>query len=233
MGGLAGTQGKLRSALEQVGDQLPRLAREVQESGIASGGMSELAERISRTQTALQNWLDVDDAIANEDFPDAQVLQDRMRIALARWPLAGEVPEQLGVRLQDRALREQIHRVIEVRPLGAVAAIDVAQVATPPRRVQQQDARASTQGRTFRTARENAIRGGRQLPWDAGARVGYDARIARPRQDRSPHTASSAGSTGAPAWRREASTTSPLRSNQSTSASAIQRWPSAVGWMYS
>ena len=66
--------------------------------------MSELAERISRTRTALQNWLDVDDAMANEDFPDAQVLQDRMRIALARWPLAGEVPErvrELGQRVDE------------------------------------------------------------------------------------------------------------------------------------
>jgi CheY-like chemotaxis protein len=104
VGDLAGTEGKLRAALEQVSDQLPRLAREVRDSGIQSGGMSELAERISRTRTALQNWLDVDDAMANEDFPDAQVLQDRMRIALARWPLAGEVPErvrELGQRVDE------------------------------------------------------------------------------------------------------------------------------------
>jgi hypothetical protein len=57
--------------------------------------MSVLAERISRTRTAIENWLDVDDAMAREDFPDAHVLRDRMRIALARWPLAGEPPEQV------------------------------------------------------------------------------------------------------------------------------------------
>ncbi|HEY5656774.1 MAG TPA: response regulator [Myxococcota bacterium] len=104
LGGLTGSHGTLRPALEQVSDQLPRLDREVRESGIASGGMSELAERISRTRTALQNWLDVDDAMANEDFPDAQVLQDRMRIALARWPLSGEIPErvrELGQRVDE------------------------------------------------------------------------------------------------------------------------------------
>jgi hypothetical protein len=54
--------------------------------------MSELADRLSRTLTATQNWLDVDDAMAGEDFPDAQLLQDRMRVALARWPLGNEVP---------------------------------------------------------------------------------------------------------------------------------------------
>ena len=66
--------------------------------------MAELAERSRRAQTAIQNWLDVDDSLARADFPDAQVLQDRMRIALARWPLAGEVPErvrELGQRVDE------------------------------------------------------------------------------------------------------------------------------------
>jgi len=43
----------------------------------------------------VENWLDVDDAMSQEDFPDAQVLRDRMRIASARWPLAGDPPERV------------------------------------------------------------------------------------------------------------------------------------------
>jgi hypothetical protein len=78
-----------------VREQLPALSQELQGSGIASAGMSELAERISRTRTAVDNWLDVDDAMAREDLPDAQLLQDRMRVALARWPLAAQVPDRV------------------------------------------------------------------------------------------------------------------------------------------
>jgi CheY-like chemotaxis protein len=104
VGGLAEVEGSLRAALEQVNDQLPQLAEEVRASRIESPGMSVLAERISRTRTAIENWLDVDDAMAREDLPDAHVLQDRMRIALARWPLAGDPPDQvreLARRVED------------------------------------------------------------------------------------------------------------------------------------
>jgi elongation factor P hydroxylase len=71
--------------------------------------MADLGERISRARTALENWLDVDDALAGEDYPDAQLLQDRMRVALARWPLADEVPERV---------RELAHRVEEYYESG-------------------------------------------------------------------------------------------------------------------
>jgi hypothetical protein len=57
--------------------------------------MSELAERISRTRTAVEHWLEVDGAMASQGFPDAQALQDRMRIAMNRWPLRDEVPERV------------------------------------------------------------------------------------------------------------------------------------------
>ena len=40
-------------------------------------------------------WLDVDAAMANEDFPDARSLQDRIRIASARWPRS-VLPERLA-----------------------------------------------------------------------------------------------------------------------------------------
>ena len=62
---------------------------------IDSSGMGELSERMSRTVTAIDNWLDVDDAMAREDYPDAQLLQDRMRVAMARWPLPDQVPERV------------------------------------------------------------------------------------------------------------------------------------------
>ena len=57
--------------------------------------MGFLQERLTRTLTALENWLDVDDSLAQEDFPDAQLLRDRMRVAEARWPLPDEVPERV------------------------------------------------------------------------------------------------------------------------------------------
>jgi hypothetical protein len=66
--------------------------------------MNELSERVSRTLTAIENWLDVDDALAREDFPDSQVMQDRMRIAMSRWPLPDELPErvlELARRVED------------------------------------------------------------------------------------------------------------------------------------
>jgi hypothetical protein len=93
-----------RGKLEQVRDQLPGIAAKVQGSRIDSPGMSELADRVSRTLTAVENWLEVDDALAREDFPDSQLLQDRMRIATARWPLPDEVPQRvrdLGRRVEE------------------------------------------------------------------------------------------------------------------------------------
>jgi hypothetical protein len=57
--------------------------------------MAELGERISRALTAIENWVDVDDALATQDYPDAQLLQDRMRVSMARWPLADEIPERV------------------------------------------------------------------------------------------------------------------------------------------
>ena len=90
-----GGAGELRPRLVGVREQLRTLGEEVTRSRVESPGMAELGERISRAQTALENWLDVDDALADQDYPDAQLLQDRMRVAMARWPLADEVPERV------------------------------------------------------------------------------------------------------------------------------------------
>ena len=66
--------------------------------------MAELTERASRTQTAMQNWLDVDDVMVREDYPDAQLLLDRMRVATERWPRSESVPDrvqQLAQQVED------------------------------------------------------------------------------------------------------------------------------------
>ncbi len=101
------TQGELRGKLEQVRDQLPAMAAKVQGSRIDSPGMSELSDGVTRTLTAVENWLDVDDILAQQDFPDSQLLRDRMRIAMARWPLADEVPERV------RALARRVEEYYE------------------------------------------------------------------------------------------------------------------------
>jgi CheY-like chemotaxis protein len=87
--------GDLRVELEQAWEHLRGLSEEVRNSRIDSPGMGQLAERISRTLTAIENWLDVDDAIAQEDFPDAQLLLDRMRISTTRWPLVDRLPARI------------------------------------------------------------------------------------------------------------------------------------------
>jgi CheY-like chemotaxis protein len=96
--------GPVRERLEQGRSELAGLGEEVGRTAIASPGMKELADRISRARTSLENWLAVDDALVHEDFPDAQVLQDRMRVASTRWPLGDELPTrvaQLARRVAD------------------------------------------------------------------------------------------------------------------------------------
>jgi hypothetical protein len=58
--------------------------------------MGELAERVSRSRTAMENWLDVDDVLTRDEFPDAQLLLDRMRVASQRWPRAGGPPPRIA-----------------------------------------------------------------------------------------------------------------------------------------
>jgi CheY-like chemotaxis protein len=92
---VVGDDGALRPRLEGAREQLRALREELAGSRVESPGMAELGERVSRALTALENWLDVDDTLAEQDYPDAQLLQDRMRVAMARWPLADEVPERV------------------------------------------------------------------------------------------------------------------------------------------
>jgi CheY-like chemotaxis protein len=95
--------GPVRAHFEQGRGQLADLGEQVRAS-VQTPGMKELGDRISRTRTSLENWLAVDDALSHDEFPDAQVLQDRMRVASARWPLGDELPPRvtdLGRRVAD------------------------------------------------------------------------------------------------------------------------------------
>ncbi len=92
---LSTQEGGVRDALRAAQDELATVAQEANASGIASPGMSELGERTSRTRTAIEYWLAVDDALASEDYPDAQLLIDRMRVATARWPQPDRLPERV------------------------------------------------------------------------------------------------------------------------------------------
>jgi CheY-like chemotaxis protein len=87
--------GELRPRLDEALREMRSLGDDVGASGIASSGMAELGELSSRAQTAIQGWLDVDDQLAREDYPDAQLLIDRMRLATQRWPAREELPERV------------------------------------------------------------------------------------------------------------------------------------------
>ena len=86
-----------RLRLERALGELGELGACVRESGIASPSMTELSERCSRIQTAIQNWLDVDELMLREDYPDAQLLLDRMRLARERWPRDEPLPQRVAV----------------------------------------------------------------------------------------------------------------------------------------
>jgi CheY-like chemotaxis protein len=85
----------VRPEIEKVLSQLRELGQEVRESRVESPGMAEQAERISRALTAIEHWIAVDDALASESYPDAQLLRQRMRVAVSRWPLPDKIPERV------------------------------------------------------------------------------------------------------------------------------------------
>jgi FixJ family two-component response regulator len=91
---MAGTE-SVRPEIEKMLSQLRELGQEVRESRVESPGMAEQAERVSRALTAIEHWIAVDDALAGESYPDAQLLRERMRVAMSRWPLPDKVPERV------------------------------------------------------------------------------------------------------------------------------------------
>jgi CheY-like chemotaxis protein len=98
--GLVGADGALRERLATAQRDLAALVRELGETGVTSPGRAELRDRATRTQTAIEYWLAVDDALAREAFPDAQPLVDRMRLANQRWP-----QQRLPERVRELARR--------------------------------------------------------------------------------------------------------------------------------
>jgi len=98
--GLVGADGALRERLAAAQRDLAALVRELGETGVTSPGRAELRDRAGRTQTAIEYWLAVDDALAREAFPDAQPLVDRMRLANQRWP-----QQRLPERVRELARR--------------------------------------------------------------------------------------------------------------------------------
>ncbi len=102
--GLCAEDGGARADMETALGRLAKLQDEVKASDVTSAAMAELGERVGRTRTAVQNWLDVDDTLAHEDYPDVQTLQDRMRVARRRWPRDATLPERveaLAARVED------------------------------------------------------------------------------------------------------------------------------------
>jgi len=97
-------QGVLRGALETALADLASFAERVSGVGVESANMSDLRERVSRTQTAIGNWLDVDDALVGDSFPDAQLLRDRLNVAGQRWPRS--VPLPAGIVALSKAVED-------------------------------------------------------------------------------------------------------------------------------
>ncbi|MDJ0788342.1 MAG: response regulator [Myxococcota bacterium] len=92
--GLLAESDSLRTAFADAQSRLQAIAQEIQSGD--SPGMVELAEGISRTRTAMDYWIAVDDALSQEDYPDAQSLRDRMRLATSRWPRPKERPARVA-----------------------------------------------------------------------------------------------------------------------------------------
>jgi len=95
VGRVSVTTGALREELENALIALAALDERVSDAHVESANMSELVERVSRTRTAIGNWLDVDDALVGEEFPDAQLLRDRLNVASHRWPSAESPPARV------------------------------------------------------------------------------------------------------------------------------------------
>jgi len=91
---LSGHDGDLRERLMESLTRMAALVSKVGASGITSPGMAQLSERVSRARTAIQSWLEVDDLMSREDYPDAQLLVERMRLANSRWPNLDQLPER-------------------------------------------------------------------------------------------------------------------------------------------
>jgi CheY-like chemotaxis protein len=103
--GVLREEGSLRERLQRGQADLRKLAGEASGSDVGSPAMAELAERASRAATAFDHWQSVDEALCRDDYPDAQLLRERMRVATSRWPF----PERLPRRVQELARRVEAY----------------------------------------------------------------------------------------------------------------------------
>ena len=104
--GLATHEGDaLRAKLGLAQAELAKLSQQLRGKQIAAPGMGDLRERTNRTLTSIDHWLTVDDTLAREDYPDAQLLRERLRVANARWPLGSRLPQ----RVQDLVQRVEAY----------------------------------------------------------------------------------------------------------------------------
>jgi CheY-like chemotaxis protein len=108
--------GALRPRLGAAQAELTKLSQQLRDRSISAAGMSDLRERTNRTLTAIDHWILVDDTLAREDYPDAQLLRERMRVASARWPLGGRLPQ----RVQELAQRVEAYYESGENPKQAV-----------------------------------------------------------------------------------------------------------------
>lgn len=115
--GLATHQdGTLRPRLGAAQAELSKLSQLLRNKTVSAVGMADLRERTNRTLTAIDHWLLVDDTLAREDYPDAQLLRERMRVASARWPLGGRLP----LRVQELDQRVEAYYESGENPKRAV-----------------------------------------------------------------------------------------------------------------
>jgi CheY-like chemotaxis protein len=92
---IAGLGGGEEGLRDRFGDALSELAvidQRMSSTGITSPSMAHLSSAVSRARTAIESWLEVDDLMSREAYPDAQLVVDRMRLANHRWPSAHELP---------------------------------------------------------------------------------------------------------------------------------------------
>lgn len=96
-GRVSAQNGEVRAVLENALKELADLDERVNNVHVESANMTELVERVSRARTAISNWLDVDDALGEDEFPDAQLLRDRLSVASRRWPRSEAPPERVSL----------------------------------------------------------------------------------------------------------------------------------------
>ena len=103
----AGAGRAARAARAGAGGSLRKLAAEAKGSERRLAGAWTSSPSAPRARaTAIDHWLAVDDALAREDYPDAQLLRERMRVAHVALAVART---RLPPRVQELARRVEAY----------------------------------------------------------------------------------------------------------------------------